>query len=219
MTTPTGPRQRRTPRRRTVGVAPYEPGRTTAEYIAAGAMTGVEADDEVAALMAYADSRGLTLAADPVRSKSGKRVQVTLSDGRDYVARFLRAAVAEFLPPELVLEAPITPRRESADAPAASASDPETAPDAPPAAPVIAEPPEAPEFVQFDAVSPADLTRLRTSLPPRTWDIAAALWGIDGAAPEPVQLVAERFGTTAGFVRMVAESVIRLAATERPPMS
>jgi len=215
VTPSTGSGQRSGRRRRTFGIAPYVPGRTMAEYIADGTLSAVEADDEVAAIRIYAASRGLTVTSDPLNSTGRKRIRVTLSDGREYVARYLRAAIAEFLPPELILEAPIAPRRPTPT----EAADHDSAP-APEAAPEPGTPPplpEPPEFVQPEAVSHADLVRLRPALVPRSWDIAAALWGIDGAEPRSVQVVAKRFDVSPGFVRIVAASVIRLASDDGSP--
>lgn len=222
MTSPTGPGYRVAPRRRTFEVAPYEPGRTTAEAIAAGVLVGVEADDEVDALAAYAASRGLTVTGDPVSTMGGRRIRATLSDGREYVSRYLRAALAELLPPELLLEGTArSPIPGHAPAVAADVA-PETSPapsDAaePPEQPISPDPPlppEPPELLDLDGMSPADLARIRDRLQPLSWSIAAALWGVDGEAPEPVEAVADRLKVTPAFVRMVAASAIRLASDQ-----
>lgn len=62
------------------------------------------------------------------------------------------------------------------------------------------------------SVDAADVARLRPMLLPRSWEIAAALWGADGNLPQPVEVVAERFGVRPGFVRTVAAGVLRLAS-------
>ena len=207
----------------TFGVAPYVPGRTTAEYLADDTLRAVEAADEVAALAAYAAAYGLTVTGDPRAAKSGKQTFITLSDGRVYVARTLKAAHAEFLETEpIVAEPAVAPPGEAAPAAPQGASSPSgAAPE--PAGPALKEPvptepvprpPEPPEFLTLDAVSLADLDRVRSSLLPLSWSIATALWGTAGEEPASVQAVAARFAVSPGFVRMVAASVLHLAAAE-----
>ena len=213
MPTPSDAGPRRGARRRSYGVAPYVAGRTTKEYVADGTMRLVEADDEDAALAAYAAAHGLTANADPVRSTSGKRVLVTLSDGREYVARYLKAALAETIAEEPIVVPPaVAPRSEAG---------PRAEPDdgvvdaATPLAPEIPPPPPAPpEFIPLGEIDRDDLERIRPDVQPRSWDIAAALWGLESGEPRSVQDVAERFAVSPGFVRTVATAMVRLALAD-----
>jgi len=220
--------QRGSSRGRTFGVAPYVPGRTTAEYLADGTLRAVEAADEVAALAAYAGAHGLTMTAAPRAAKSGKQTFATLSDGREYVARTLRAAHAELMETEPIVADPAAVELIAAppgdvahqSTPAADHKSPPRRDAAPePTGPDPTEPPppaEPPEFLPLDAVSPADLDGVRSAILPLSWSIASALWGTAGEVPQSVQAVAERFAVSPGFVRMVAASVVRLAAGDRP---
>lgn len=220
MTSTSGFVRRGSPRGRTFGVAPYVPGRTTAEYLADGTLRAVEAADEFAALAAYAAAHGLTVTGDPLVTMGGKRARATLSDGREYVSRTLKAAHAEFLETEPIVADPaVAPPDETARAadhgpPPAGGPAPEPAEAAPAPAEAEPAPPEPPEFLALGAVAAADLAGIRSTLQPLSWSIASALWGTAGEAPQSVQAVVARFAVTPGFVRMVAASVIHLASDE-----
>ena len=220
MTTTTGFARRGRSRTPTFGVAPYVPGRTTAEYLADGTLRAVEAPDGVAALAAYAAAQGLTVTAAPRVAKSGKQTFVTLSDGREYVARTLRAAHAELMETEPIVADPTAaPPDEAAQAtdhesPPAGGLAPEPVKPASEPVEAVPVPPEPPEFLALDAASPADLAAIRSGLLPLSWSIAAALWGATGDKPQSVQAVAERFAVSPGFVRMVAASALHLASDE-----